>query len=193
MNWRTKGKLEEWFNIFIENPFKTYREATECFKKPKWKWGFHLVKHGGGYPYATWFRLGKILDISIHDVWWKDKWNTPRHERNPLIYICLFRKLAFTAIPHIYYFDEFGEKQNGDMEYWEYLINWLYYKKKKSLRCYSCWISDSKLYRQREYKKSEDGSEDKWVPFKEVTPVVAMSLNKHGVSQLKKELENDKN
>lgn len=186
--WCTRGKIEKWINISIENPFKTYQKARKYFKKPKWKWKFSLVTRCSNYPYATYFRLGKILDINTHDIWWKDKWNTPRHERNPLIYICLFRKFAFIACPHIYYYDEFGEKQNGDMEYWEYLLYWLYYKKQKTLRCYSTWEYDSKLYRMRKYGEAEDGSEDVIKPFKCVTPIVAMSLNREGIKQLKQEL-----
>lgn len=186
--WSTIGKLEKWINISIENPFKTWWKARKYFKKPKCRWGFHLVNHGHGYPYATWLRLGKILDINIHDVWWKDKWNSPRHERNPLIYICLFRKFALTIGFHIYYYDEFGSKQDGDMEYWEYLLNWLYYKEKRTLRCYSCWTGNSKLYRQRKYGNAEDGSEDTFEPYNYVVPTVAMSLNKEGIKQLKKEL-----
>lgn len=183
-------KFKKWFNISIENPFKTYRKASKYFKKPKWKWRFHLVTRSSGYPYASWIHLSKILNIWIQDVWWKDKWDTPRHERNPIIYICLFKKFAFTARAYIYYYNEFGEKQNGDMEYWEYVLNWLYYKEKKTLRCYSTWVRDSELYRKIEYGEAEDGSDDKYIPYKYICPTVAMSLNKEGIKELKKELKN---
>ena len=172
-------------HITVENPFKTWWKARKYFKFPKWKFKFHLVKTYAGYPYATWRWLGKILDIDIHDVYWKDKYNTPRHERNPLIYICLFRKFGFTATPRVYYCDEFGKKRNGDMEYWEYLIQYLYYNENKSLKCYSIWTTDSDLY------KSYDENKDKNVPIKMVIPVVQMSLNKKGLQQLKKEVSNE--
>lgn len=191
MAWCNK-KLEKWFNIYIENPFKTWWKVRKYFKRPKWECHFHLVKTYKGYPYATWNWLGKILDINIHDVWWKDKWNTPRHERNPLIYICLFRKFAFTAIPHIWYYDEFGEKHSRDMTYWEYVLDFLYYKKGKTLRCYPVCTGDFKSYHKRIYGNAEDGSEDTLEPYSYVVPVVAMSLNKKGIERLKKEL-NDEN
>lgn len=185
-------KFEKWFNIYIENPFKTWWKAKDYFKKPKSVFKFHTVKKYKGYPYIAWKYLGKILDINIHDVWWKDKFNTPRHERNPLIYICLFRKFAFTATPRIWYYDEFGEKQSGDMEYWEYILNWLYYKEEKTLKCYSIWTRDSELYRKIVYGEAENGSEDTFKPLDEAVPVVSMSLNKKGIEQLKKELNEQK-
>lgn len=69
------------------------------------------------------------------------------------------------------------------MEYWEYLLNWLYYK--KTLKCYSCWVGDSRLYKSIKYNKDEDIV----TPMPIVTPTVAMSLNKEGIKQLKKELD----
>lgn len=187
MTWYNK-RFEEWINIWIENPLKTWKKAKKYFKRPKFKGFFHIVHTYGRYPYACYNRIGKILDIRITDISWKDKWSSPRHEESPYIFICLFRKFAFTGRFYISYYDEFGEKKNGDCYYWEYLLDWIYYQNKKSLRCYSAWTSDSKLYKRVVYGNAEDGSEDTYKPFKEVVPVVAMSLNKQGIKQLKEEL-----
>lgn len=181
MAWYNK-RFEEWVNIYIENPFKTWKRAKKYFKRPKFKGFFHIVRTYRHYPYACYDRIGKILDIRITDVGWKDKWDSPRHEESPNIFICLFRKFAFTGRFYISYYDEFGEKKNGDCYYWEYLLDYLYYS--KSLKSYSCWTSNSKLY------KLYSNAEDTYKPFKEVVPVVAMSLNKEGIKQLKEELEN---
>lgn len=186
------GKMGKYFNSYIENPLKTWIKAKKYFKRPKISFRIFRVKKYSGYPYVSYLRLGKILDIYIHDVWYKDKYNSPRHERNPLIYICLFRLIAISINFNIYYNDEFGEKQNGDMEYWEYILNWIYYKDKKTLKCYSNWIGLSKLYKERIYGNAEDDSEDTFTPMHYVIPVVAMSLNKKGIEKLKEELKNNK-
>lgn len=181
---------EKWIHFYIDNPLKTWWKARKYFKRPK----IHCYIGTPRFtcPYATYSRIGKILDIYSADIMWKDKWNSPRHERSPYVWICLFNKICFTITFHIYYRDEFGEKKAGDMEYWEYLLEWLYYRNKKTLRCYSAWTGDSRLYRTRiKYGNKEDGTEDEWGPTRYVVPTVAMSLTKEGIKKLKEEL-NDK-
>lgn len=180
-------KWDGWFNFYIENPFKTWWKVRKYFKRPKTRIKFFYKLY---HPYASSSWCGKILDIKITDLKWKDKWNSPRHEGNPLIYFCLFKRFGFYITTCIEYYNEFGEKENGDMEYWEYILNYLYYKKR--LRSYSGWTGYSKLYRERIYSKSEDGSEDTFVPYKYVVPCVAMSLNKKGIAKLKEELNANK-
>lgn len=183
--WWTGRKLSKWIDITIENPFKTWWKARKYFKIPKLRFSafsdsYRSYKHGG-----------RILEIDCLDVMWKDKFNSPRHERSPHISILLFRKFGIRIDFYIDYYDEFREKQNGDMEYWEYLLEWLYYKKKKTLRCYSSWTGDSKLYRVRHWGKAEDGSEDTYTPARFIIPCVAMSLNKNGIKELKRELNSN--
>ena len=183
IHYRTWG--DKWYKnliaFSIENPFKTWWKARKYFKIPKTKIRFTWNAHC--FPYASKYWQGKLLDINIHDLYWKDKWDSPRHERNPLIYLCLFRRFSIWIYPNIEYYNEFGEKENGDMYYWEYLLEYLYYS--KSLKGYSAWTSISKLYRTRIYGNAEDGSEDKFEPMINVVPCVAMSLNKNGVKELK--------
>ena len=183
---------KNWFSYYIEDPLHTWSLAKKYFKRPRISFSIHRVYKYKCYPYASYNRISKILDIYIHDVFWKDKWDSPRHERSPLIWICLFRWIAFTVRFSIHYYDEFGEKQNGDMLYWEYLLNWLHYKEKKTLKCYSTWVGDSKIYKKCEYGKAEDGSEDTVTPLPYVKPCVAMSLNKNGIKELKRELNEEK-
>lgn len=173
------GKL---YRIYIENPFKTWWKVRKYFKRPKAK--FYIGLFQDNFRFNT----NKILDINIHDVEWKDKWNSPRHEDNPLIFISLFKYLWIYIEPSIYYYDEFGERKEGDLYYWEYLLDYLYYSKRFS--CYSAWESDSQLYRSFRYETKEDGSKERvYYPFKNVVPVVAMSLNEEGIKQLKSERE----
>lgn len=190
--WYSSRYSDNYFAWFIENPLKTWWKARKYFKLPKIKPHFHLVYKYKNYPYASYRRIGKILDIWITDVMWKDKYDSPRHERNPLIWICLFRKFAFSITFNVFYLDEFGERQNGDMEYWEYLLEWLYYKKERTLRCYSSWTGNSRLYRVRHWGKAEDSSEDTYTSAPYIIPCVSMSLNKKGIKELKRELNEER-
>ena len=187
---RTWG--DKWYKnliaLSIENPFKTWWKAKKYFKFPDVaiKLGWDPYRH----PYASSYWRGKILDINIYDLYWKDKYNSPRHERDPLIYFCLFSRISLWIIFGKCYYDEFGEKQNGSMEYWEYILKYLYYSKNKNLRCYSCWTTDSKLYRQiSKYGNEEDGSKDEYKFYTVVIPVISMSLNKSGIKKLKEQLK----
>jgi hypothetical protein len=180
--------LDEYCGIWIDNPLKTWWKAREYFKRPKMSFMFFNDIYRC-CPYASIKNVGKIIDIQIHDVGWKDKWDTPRHERSPYIWICFFKRFGISIGFHIYYHNEFGLIENGDMEYWEYLLKWLYYKEKKTLRCYSHWEMDSKVYRKCvKYGEAEDGSEDVFEPYKVIIPTVAMSLTKKGALALQKEI-----
>ncbi len=163
------------FVISIENPFKTWWKARKYFKFPNIRIRFSTSKTF--HPYASSYRRGKILDILIHDLYWKDKFNSPRHERNPLIYICLFNRFSLWIIFYKKWIDEFGDEQNYSMEYWEYLLDYLYYT--KSLKVDSYWQLDS-------FENAKDSSKDKRVPMKLYIPTHLFSLNKKGLKEFKK-------
>lgn len=179
---------DKWYHNLIawnfENPLKTWWKARKYFKFPKVKIYFSSNKYS--YPYATSSWQGKILDINIHDVYWKDKYDSPRHEYNPLIYICLFQKFALWITFTMTYRDELNDIKDGSIEYWEYILEWLYYQNRKTLKCYSTWISDSLVYKKVDW--GEDHSKDIITPYKYIIPCIAMSLNKRGIKELKKEL-----
>ncbi len=179
---RTGKKLSKWIDIMIENPFKTWWKARKYFKRPKLRFRTFSTS------WRSYKRGGRILEIDCLDVMWKDKFNSPRHERSPHISILLFQKFGVRVNFYIDYYDEFGEKQNGDMEYWEYLLEWLCYKEKSTLKCYSGWTGNSQLYKTVKWGNAEDGSDDVYIPMPYIVPCVAMSLNKAGVAELKKEL-----
>ena len=185
-------KHGKWFNFYIENPLRTWNLAKKYFKRPKISFKIHRVKKCYGYPYASYNWLSKILDINIHDVEWKDKYDSPRYEKSPLIYICLFRLVAISIQFHIYYFDEFGEKCNGDMEYWEYLLDYLYYS--KSLKLNSWWVNQSKIFTKIDkIGNAEDGSEDIVKPINLVIMTHLFSLNKKGLKEFKKLYDKTRN
>lgn len=192
-----------YFNILINNPLKTWWKARKYFKLPKIR--IHkigklihkkihtqfgdYVDDGLAYcPYACLDSIGKILSVYSADVMWKDKWNSPRHERNPIIWILLFKRIGFCITFNITYLGEFGEEQSGDMQYWEFLLSYLYYTNnlKSALLTSNGWTVGSKLWKCRvKYGKAEDGSEDVYEPQKMVIQAQLFSLNKKGLTRLK--------
>lgn len=170
-------KLNQWFSVCIEHPLKTWKKAKKYFKKPKTT--IHFFSNPiYNCPYASYNYIAKIIDIRVFDIGWKDKFSTPRHERSPYVWICFFKRFGFSINWHIYYYNEFGEKQCGDIYYWEYLLDYIYYN--KNLTHYPCWVSDSRLY-----KYMTNYKEKTMKAIEYAVPVVAMSLNKLGIKELK--------
>lgn len=187
MSFYTKGKIEKWINIYIENPFKTWWKARKYFKIPITKVTLFFTNRSYKIPspYVWEGALGKILDIHVSDVWWKDKFNSPRHEANPHIFICFFKLFGIFIQPKIYSIDEFGDKKDFDMHYWEYILNYLYYD--KGLKQESFWEYKSKIYSiSKKFSDNEDGEEYKKVPM--TLPIMEhiFSLNKQGLKEFKK-------
>lgn len=174
-------KYTDWFDIYIENPLKTWKKAKKYFKKPKIS--IHFFTHPMyNCPTASFSNIAKILVILSFDVGWKDKFDSPRHERNPYIWVCFFKRFGFSVNWDIYYEDEFGELDDGSVYYWEYLLDYVYYN--KSLKKYPVWTYSSKLYRIVE-KYGNEEKDDKYKSVNAVVPIVAMSLNKEGIKELK--------
>ena len=191
MKWIDYNIYKDWFyleildlvHININNPFKTWWKARKYFKKPSIKCHFGLLKYS--FPYANRDYIGKIIDISIQDVMWKDKYNSPRHERNPYVWICLFRLFRFEIDTRINALTETGKVEDRSTFYWEYLLDYLYYS--KSLKINQCWEYSSKVYHYTKYYSNrEDGEEDQIVPYKMVIQTPLFSLNKNGLKEFNK-------
>ena len=191
MKWIDYNIYKDWFyleildlvHININNPFKTWWKARKYFKRPSLKFHFGLLKYS--FPYAHRRYIGKIIDISIQDVMWKDKYNSPRHERNPYVWICLFRLFRFEIGTKINTLTETGKVEDRSTFYWEYLLDYLYYS--KSLKINQCWEYTSKVYtRIKYYSNREDGEEDQIVPYKMVIQTPLFSLNKRGLKEFNK-------
>lgn len=192
------------FNIYIRNPLRTWWKARKYFKMPKisfhkvGKWFPKVVQSKfGNYvdnnldfcPYACYNNIGKILTVYSSDVLWKDKWDSPRHERNPIIWVCLFKRIGFCITFHITYSSELGENADGSSFYWEFLLTHLYYKHnlKQALLASDGWTFESKLWRRvSHHGSSEDGSEDQYEPYQLIIPTQLFSLNKRGFKELQK-------
>ena len=99
-----------YFDIYLEDPLKTYNKVKRWFKpiKPKFQWSF------GKGPI--------FLELKSFDVTWKSKFNEPRHEFNPRITLSLFNYI------HLYVDFTTGDSMT-DMVYWEAILDWIYYDK----------------------------------------------------------------
>lgn len=170
-----RGKYFAWS---FQNPFEIWWKARKYFKIPKTIIRFTYKRT----PYARVDYHAKILDIYIHDLFWKDKYNSPRHEYNPLIFIYILG-LCIWIYPKIYKTNEFGNREDGDIYYWEYLLDYLYYT--KTLKLTDVWTSDSKIAK-RIVKYGETDEEDKWEYYKLYVPTHLFSLNKTGLKEFKK-------
>ena len=167
--------MSKLISIYFKNPLKTWWKARKYFKCPKPKISFFCHKQS----------VAKLLDINVHDVFWKDKWDIPRHEISPRIFFCLFGTIGFIVTFPVAYINEFGEEENYDIEYWEYLLDYLYYS--KSLKINSWWTRDSRIFTVLDKAgKAEDGSEDTRKPLTLATPTHLFSLNKRGLKEFKK-------
>ena len=121
----------------MENPLRTWWKVRKWFRIPKPSIYFGPII--SGLPCKL---PDKWIELYIYDVSWKDKYNSPRHERNPYVWICLFRLFRFEISTRINTLTETGKVEDRSMFYWEYLLNYLYYS--KSLKINQCWEHSSK-------------------------------------------------
>jgi hypothetical protein len=117
--------MNKYFDIYIENPLKTYNKIKKYFKPIKPEFQIYFGRRNSA----------KIVELNIFDLTWKDKWNSPRHEFNPRLMFSLFN------IIHIYIEWTLKQDSMDDMVYWEIALNWLYYGKDlaKAIKLSSGW------------------------------------------------------
>lgn len=127
------------FNLYIENPLKTWWKVRKLFKFPNISIKF-FYNPRFNCPYISLKSIGKLLDIWSSDVVWKDKYNTPYYEESPFVWFCLLGKFGFSIDFHIYYKDKSGKLACGDIYYWEYILDYLYYNKDLNKSCNN-WVS----------------------------------------------------
>lgn len=113
------GKL---IDIYLRNPFKTYKKIRKVFVSLKLKFSFGKLER---IPLIFIGCPANILDIKGFDVLWKDKYDTPRYEEFPHFRIILFKK---------YYFMIYLTCENNS-DYWEQALWYLYYYNTISYGC----------------------------------------------------------
>ena len=86
------------------------------------------------------FYRGRILGIEAFDEGWKDKYNTPRFETNPHIYITLFGVFGINIIWGFKYDINAPDEERYDADrYWEQALWCLYYCEKKKKKARETW------------------------------------------------------
>ena len=105
--------------ISIENPKKTINKLKNVFKPLKCYNRFTKEMYAP-YP-VMWASKPADIQIVFKDVGWKDKYDTPRFEHHPYIWIHIF-KWNF-----VIYWDLPLHDQNYIDEYWEQALWYLHY------------------------------------------------------------------
>ena len=144
--------IGKYFGLVFQNPLKTWWKDRKYFKFPKVRFSF-----GRLCLYPT----------------WKDKYNSPRHIRNPYICITLFRKYCFLIEFGMTYITIDGKEHDCEMEYWEYMLDYVYYSKKLSKP--DLWQTQSIIFTDTKDK-----------PITIYIPTVAFSLNKQGRKEFRR-------
>ena len=159
-------------NIHFENPFTEWWRARKVFRFPHIDIQFYRKRLRD----PRW----KILNIDFRALNWKDKWCTARHVENPRIDIELFGlgfRLDFGAIDY----DEFGDPRDVSLEYWEYMLDYLYYS--KSLKISAVWYGRSQMFVIPNWGADDDKSQER-LPV--ATYINKIALNKRGRKEFKK-------
>ena len=108
--------LRKWIYIRIENPFKTMWKLRGVFKPLKCYFTANIKN--SWFP-MIWCSNPAFIHIMSVDVGWKDKYDTPRYEYPPAIWIHLF------GLNLIWYWKLKNQSYMDD--YWEQALWYLYY------------------------------------------------------------------
>lgn len=120
--------LKTWIYINIFGIISIDCDRTNIMKKLKGVFVplecyFRFTKNYAPFMFTG--HHGKLLSISIHDIKWKDKYDTPRLEEIPFISIGLFNKFFFNWIWKLPLHLE--EHWIDIDDYWEQALWYLYY------------------------------------------------------------------
>ena len=113
--------FKNWIHISIENPFKTINKLKGVFKPLKCYFKF---SRKDWYP-VLWVSNPSKIQVMSKDVMWKDKYDTPRYECCPYIWIHLFglNFIWYWTLPNTLKYT----KEDIIDNYWEQALWYLYY------------------------------------------------------------------
>lgn len=114
------GKL---LRLNISNPFRIRRKLKNVFIPLKRT--FVHGRYGGGFNLYLLHKNDFWIDIEVHDVGWKDKYNSPRYENSPIIAFCL---LGY-VIGWTWKLEDKEDSSNywTTSDYWEQALWYIYY------------------------------------------------------------------
>lgn len=110
--------FRNWIYIRIGNPLKTINKLKGVFKPLKryFRFGWGLWN----YHPVLWCSKPSFIHIIFQDVMWKDKYNSPRYEVPPYIWIHIWK---FNFI----WWWEYSHDILETDEYWEQALWYLFY------------------------------------------------------------------
>lgn len=109
-------KFKDWINLYLTDPLKTYKKAKKVFKPL-----YLYFRYGKNINPEGWYANPSFIQIVFKDVSWKDKYNTPRFESSPCIWIHIYK------YDFIWYWDLLEYQFMERDDYWEQLLWYLYY------------------------------------------------------------------
>lgn len=109
------------------NPWYHWWKARKYFKRPKAHFLFRKKFWTFGLPIRRDY-YSPVIDIGFHALGWKDKWDSPRHEWDPMICITFFRTW------HLLWIFNWATKHKkdsitGSMATWEAILDYSRYNK----------------------------------------------------------------
>ena len=125
------------FKLYNEyhNPFYYWWKVRKIFKRPKCHVSIRKNIWFFGLPCRKEY-YNRFLSINISNLGWKSKYDSPRHEWDPYIDICLFRKYH---IMWVFNYAKSTEDRSNSKEshesytdniyMWESMLEYLYGKK----------------------------------------------------------------
>lgn len=115
---------KKYLYIDISNPKKTMNKLKGIFKPLKC-----YFRSGRTWYPVLWVSKPAYIQIMAHNVGWKDKYDTPRYEVPPYVWIHLFgyNLVWYWVLP----IHQFGEEER----YWEQALWYLYYYGNISYGC----------------------------------------------------------
>ena len=116
-------------DISLVNPRKEIKQLKKVFKPLKWHFRFEINRYAPD-P-VLYCREATPIQIKSNHVTWKDKYDTPRYECCPYIWIHLFR------LNFVWYYNS-GDIFYDDT-YWEQALWYLYYCNKNIDLAKSTW------------------------------------------------------
>lgn len=120
---KTINKIKDWciWNLPLYNWWK----ARKYFKKPQCHLYINKCENSLiGPVYIEYYN--KFIDFRFSSVQWKWKYDEIRYERPPYISLTFFRKYQISLVWTILLYDEVGNNRDFDVNYWEFLLSYLY-------------------------------------------------------------------
>ena len=119
--------LGKFLYLDISSPRKTIKKLKGVFKPLRCYFNYSFTKWNP-YP-ILWVSKPAFIQIIAHDVGWKDKYNTPRFEALPYVWIHIYK---FNLV---WYWSLSLHQERLIEDYWKQALWYLYYYNNTSYGC----------------------------------------------------------